>query len=44
MLDVGRSPGQILADGFGDTGLAISKMTDAYKSFGDETRKLINMN
>lgn len=39
-LDIGRSPGQILADGFGEAGLAISKMTDAYKSFGDETAKV----
>ena len=36
MFEIGRSPGQILADGFGEAGQAISKMTEAYKQFGDE--------
>ena len=40
MLDIGRSPGQILADGFGEAGAAISKMTAAYSKFGDEATKI----
>lgn len=40
MLDIGRSPGQILADGFGEAGKAISEMTTAYTKFGDEATKI----
>lgn len=40
MLDIGRSPGQILADGFGEAGAAISKMSDAYKAYANDRIKL----
>ena len=40
MLETGRTPGQILADGFGEAGAAIAKMSDAYKSFGDDMAKV----
>lgn len=36
MLSVGNSPGKILAEGFGEAGQAISKMTEAYTKFGEE--------
>ena len=42
MFEIGRSPGQILADGFGEAGQAISKMTEAYKQFGDEATAINN--
>lgn len=40
MLDIGRSPGQILAEGFGEAGAAIAKMSEAYKTFGDDMTKV----
>ena len=40
MLDIGRSPGQILAEGFGEAGAAIAKMAEAYKSYGDDAAKI----
>lgn len=40
MLDIGRSPGQILADGFGEAGAAISKMSAAYKAYADDRIKI----
>jgi hypothetical protein len=36
MLTIGNSPGKILAEGFGEAGQAISKMTEAYTKFGEE--------
>lgn len=40
MLETGRTPGQILAEGFGEAGAAIAKMSDAYKTFGDDMAKV----
>ncbi len=40
MLDIGRTPGQILAEGFGEAGAAIAKMSEAYKTFGDDMTKV----
>lgn len=37
MQEIGRSPAQILADGFGEAGKAISTMITAYKDFGKES-------
>ena len=37
MQEIGRSPSQILADGFGEAGKAISTMITAYKDFGKES-------
>lgn len=39
-LDIGRSPGQILADGFGEAATAISKMASAYDAYGEEATKI----
>ena len=43
MFEIGRSPGQILAEGFGEAGQAISKMTEAYKQFAMKLQQLTNM-
>ena len=40
MSEMGRSPGQILADGFGEAGNAISGMISAYQDFGKESKKI----
>lgn len=40
MAEMGRSPGQILADGFGEAGNAISGMLSAYQDFGKESKKI----
>lgn len=40
MSEMGRSPGQILADGFGEAGNAISSMLSAYQDFGKESKKI----
>lgn len=40
MSEIGRSPGQILAEGFGEAGNAISGMISAYQDFGKESKKI----
>lgn len=40
MFETGRTPGQILAEGFGEAGAAIAKMSEAYKTFGDDMTKV----
>ncbi len=40
MLDIGRTPGEILAEGFGNAGKAIGGMIDAYDKFGEEAKKV----
>ena len=43
LFKMGRTPGQILADGFGEAGSAIGKMMDSYEEFG-KTSAAINKN
>lgn len=40
MQEIGRSPAQILADGFGEAGKAIGGMVDAYDDFGKQAKQI----
>ena len=40
MQEIGRSPAQILADGFGEAGKAIGGMVDAYDNFGKQAKQI----
>lgn len=40
MTEIGRTPGAILADGFGEAGKAIGGMVDAYDDFGKQAKQI----
>ena len=40
MSEIGRTPGAILADGFGEAGKAIGGMVDAYDDFGKQAKQI----
>lgn len=40
MAEIGRTPGAILADGFGEAGKAIGGMVDAYDDFGKQAKQI----
>ena len=42
MLTIGNSPGKILAEGFGEAGQSISKMTEDHTKFGRRRAAAVN--